>query len=250
MNEDSDEEFNTWDDWRLIPTSRPVVAPPSQKTNYVDIPGANGSLDLSTALTGIPVFENRSGSFEFALPDADKDWAGMYSYIANFLHGRRLKMVLEDDPAYYYVGRFSISDWTSDENYTSVSIDYELEPLKNDIYNNADEWLWNPFDFINQVTRDIENINITSTNKTITINDPTSYPSIPTIVVNSMTSSTMTVAFDGEFYSGTYDLNVGENIIPQIIIYKKVLKKTTTNYNVLTFTGTGNVSVKYKGRSL
>ena len=43
---------NTWDDWHLIPKSRPLVNPPSVKTNVVDIPGGDGALDLSTALSG------------------------------------------------------------------------------------------------------------------------------------------------------------------------------------------------------
>ena len=36
---------NTWDDWYLIPSSRPVVNPPKPKTKYIDIPGADGHLD-------------------------------------------------------------------------------------------------------------------------------------------------------------------------------------------------------------
>ena len=56
---------NTWDDWHLIPSTRPLVNPPSRKKNTVDIPGADGSLDLSNVVSGHPVYENRSGSFEF-----------------------------------------------------------------------------------------------------------------------------------------------------------------------------------------
>ena len=56
---------NTWDDWKLVPSNRPVIDPPTQKTNYIDIPGADGSLDISTALTGYPVYNDRVGSIEF-----------------------------------------------------------------------------------------------------------------------------------------------------------------------------------------
>ena len=37
-----DNEKNTWDDWHLIPSSRPLVAPPSIKSNYVDVAGVDG----------------------------------------------------------------------------------------------------------------------------------------------------------------------------------------------------------------
>lgn len=55
---------NTWDDWHIVPSSRPVIKPPTKKTNYLDIPGADGNLDLSEALTGYPVYNNREGSIE------------------------------------------------------------------------------------------------------------------------------------------------------------------------------------------
>ena len=41
---------NTWDDWHILAESRPVFAPPEPKTNYIDVPGGNGSLDLSELL--------------------------------------------------------------------------------------------------------------------------------------------------------------------------------------------------------
>ena len=59
------EERNTWDDWHLVPVSRPVINPPAVHTHYIDIPGANGSIDLTDTLTGGPTFGDREGSIEF-----------------------------------------------------------------------------------------------------------------------------------------------------------------------------------------
>lgn len=56
---------NSYDEWRIVPTSRPVINPPAKKKKTLEIPGANGSLDISDSLTGFPVFENRTGSIEF-----------------------------------------------------------------------------------------------------------------------------------------------------------------------------------------
>ena len=58
---------NTWDDWKMIPSSRPVVAPPVEKVVSVDVPGRDGTTYLSNSLTGYPVFKSREGTWEFYL---------------------------------------------------------------------------------------------------------------------------------------------------------------------------------------
>lgn len=92
---------NTWDDWHLIPTSRPVFNPPSVKTNLIEIPGGDGALDLTTALAGRPLYKNRTGSIEFFVENDFRDWAVLYSEIMVYLHGQKMRAVLEDDPSYY-----------------------------------------------------------------------------------------------------------------------------------------------------
>lgn len=133
-------EMNTWDDWQLVPTSRPVFNPPPQKTYTVDIPGAHGTLDLSYVLTGKPLFENRTGSLEFLVvnaynhkelqADSYREWYDAYSVIANYLHGQTMTAVLEDEPDCYYEGRFTVNSWKSDKNYSTITIDYDLYPFK------------------------------------------------------------------------------------------------------------------------
>lgn len=58
-------ERNTWDNWYLVPTSRPLVNPPQVKTHYVNVPGRNGALDLTEAIAGRAVYGNRTGNWEF-----------------------------------------------------------------------------------------------------------------------------------------------------------------------------------------
>ena len=43
--------MNTWDIWHMAPKSRPFVSPPQVKTEYVDVPGADGALDYTEVLT-------------------------------------------------------------------------------------------------------------------------------------------------------------------------------------------------------
>ena len=121
---------NSWDDWHLVPKSRLLFAPPAVKTKYVDLPGANGSIDLTDTLTGSPAYENRQGTFEFYVINGYGNWAERYSEIMSYLHGRRMRAVLEDDPDYYYIGRFSVDGWGSEETWSTITISYNVEPYK------------------------------------------------------------------------------------------------------------------------
>lgn len=121
---------NCYSDWFLIPDGRPVVAPPKPKFQFEDIPGANGSLDLSDSLTGYVPFEDRTGSWEFYVENDHGTWIGRYSEIMRYLHGKRLKVTLEDDPDYYYIGRLSVNEWKSDPGFSKITIDYQLDPFK------------------------------------------------------------------------------------------------------------------------
>lgn len=140
-------EKNTWDDWHLIPSSRPVISPPSVRKSAVTIPGAHGSLDTTTLLTGYPLFENRSGSLEFYVDQGYWDWTTAYMTIMSYLHGRVRKMILEDDPSWYYEGRFSVNQWKSNKDFSTITINYDLYPFKRYVYSTDDDWEWDPFNF-------------------------------------------------------------------------------------------------------
>lgn len=128
---------NTWTDWHLVPTSRPVIDPPPVKTRYVEIPGADGVIDLTDSLTGKPAYNNREGSIEFYVLNqydlegpATYNWSDVYSEIMTYLHGKRMTMILEDDPGYYYEGRFSVNSWKTDQTRSTITIDYNVDPKK------------------------------------------------------------------------------------------------------------------------
>lgn len=128
---------NTWDDWHLVPSSRPVINPPAQKTKTLDIPGADGLIDLSTSLTGYPVYQNRTGSIEFLVMNDYNPWGATYdawnetySDISDYLHGQTMRMILDDDDKYYYEGRFAVNSWKSDSNWSKITIDYDVGPYK------------------------------------------------------------------------------------------------------------------------
>ena len=145
---------NTWDDWHLIPSSRPHIAPPQPKISTVEVPGRNGTVDLTETLTGTPTYEDRSGSFQFIVANDYWDWTVAYSTIMEYLHGQKMRIVLEDDPGFYYEGRFSVNQWASGKTNSSITIDYVIYPYKHSLYDYSSEnWEWDTFNFDTDILR-------------------------------------------------------------------------------------------------
>ena len=143
---------NTWTDWHLIPATRPTPAMPGFNTKYVEIPGRDGTIDLSECLVKRPVYGDRSGSFQFYVDHEHynpiETWVSVYHDIAAFLHGKHMKMCLSDDPLWYYEGRFSLNEFSPDAAFSSITINYQVQPFKYKIYTSGDtDILWDPFNF-------------------------------------------------------------------------------------------------------
>lgn len=224
---------NTWDDWHLIPTSRPVFNPPSVKTNLIEIPGGDGALDLTTALAGRPLYKNRTGSIEFYVDNDFRDWTVLYSEIMVYLHGQKMRAVLEDDPSYYYEGRFAINAWKSNKERSSLVIDYDVNPYKKDILGTDEEWIWDTFNFETGIIRYYKDLPVSGSLSVTVIVDM--MPVSPTITTSA---AGMTVTFDGE----TYNLAKGVNHVPEIVLPQ--------GSNVLVFTGSGTVTIGQTGGRL
>lgn len=124
--------YDTWDNWHLIPSSRPIVAEATPKLNYVEIPGSNKSLDLTEYLTGIPTYSERKGSFEFYVMDDGTTWAERRKLFANYFNGRKMMMIMTDEPDRYYRGRFYFKGWQSDASggRPKITIEYQIDPYR------------------------------------------------------------------------------------------------------------------------
>lgn len=220
---------NTWDDWHLVPTSRPLVSPPNVNTSYVTIPGSSGSLDLTEALTGYPTYSNRSGSWEFLVMNGYGEWYARYSDIMAYLHGKKLRVILDDDPNYYYEGRFSVASWTSPKDWSRITINYNVGPYKIEVHGIDENWLWDPFNFETDMVHAYKDISISGSVDVSVYNDIMRVR--PTIVCSDAMSVT--------FHEKTYQLAVGENSIREIVF--------SEGENVLTFNGSGTVTIQMHG---
>ena len=155
---DMDNAVNTLKDWFLVPLGRPVINPPQQKRSTINIPGANGELDISNSLTHYPVFENRTGQLQFAVLNdvPQNDWLTIYTKIMKFLQGNEVKMFLEDDIKFFYEGQVWVDTWDSrnDGTWSEVTLGYDLQPYRRAILNSIGDWLWDPFNFETDVITD------------------------------------------------------------------------------------------------
>lgn len=121
-------EFHSWDDFSLI-LSQKMIGTPSPKTESIDIPGGDGVLDL-TEVFGEVKYNNRNLSFDFSTKVPQAEFLDLFSRVQNALHGQKMRIVLDDDPAWYYTGRISVSEWKAEKNIGKLTIDCDCEPYK------------------------------------------------------------------------------------------------------------------------
>lgn len=218
---------NTWDDWHLIPASRPLFNPPAVKTNLIEIPGGDGSLDLTRSLAGRATYKNRIGSWNFYVENGFREWADLYSEIMLYLHGQQMRAILEDDPNYYYEGLFSVNSWKSDAQRSTIVIDYNVHPYKRFVRSIDEEWLWDPFNFETDLIPNYTNIPINGSYNVAIIGG--AMPTIPIIIASA---AGMSVVFNDQEYT----LTKGFNDIHEIVIQN--------GENLLVFKGVGTVTIQ------
>ena len=124
---------HTYWDWGLMLKKAPEVSPPEPKTHYVDIPGANGAMDLTEMLTGKVQYKNRTIRMEFVTTAGREEWSVVYSDILNALHGQLLEITLDDDPMHCYTGRVIVGNPTRNGNIVTITMTAEVEPYKKTI---------------------------------------------------------------------------------------------------------------------
>ena len=214
--------------------------PPEVKTNYVDIPGADGHIDLSEALSGEPLYKNRSGSTTFYVMNGYKPWEHIYSEIMNYLHGQKMQVYLEDDPFYYYEGRFSVNTWRSEKSRSEIVIDYNIAPYKLYRFSSAEKWLWDPFDFLSGIVREYDNLAVDGTYVLTVVGGRKSV--IPNFIVTLENTDNPILLTWPKNPDVVFSLYNGTNKLPDLKILDEIVE--------LTFKGKGTVSVDYRGGSL
>jgi len=120
--------YHSFNDLRLILATK-TIGTPSPKTETIDIPGGDGVLDV-TEYFGDVKYENRPLSYEFSSMVPRSEFPSIFSDVQNALHGRKLPIIDDEDPEWFYKGRISVSEWKAEKNIGKLTIDCDCEPYK------------------------------------------------------------------------------------------------------------------------
>lgn len=227
---------HSFNDWSLLLNERPKISPPEPKTDYVDIPGGDGSLDFTESLFGDVKYKTRILEFTFITLKARKQWTELYSDILDYLHGQRMKIIFDEDPDFYYIGRVSVNEWKSSKAYSTIVINAEVDPYKYEQYSSMEDWEWDSFNFETGIIRDYKDLRVDGSLSVVI--DGRRKNVIPEFIVSSDDKYGMQVEFEGK----TYKLPDGTMRVLNISIKE--------GSNTLTFTGNGTVSIDYRGGRL
>lgn len=138
---------NSWTDYNMVSAEGIVLPPaPEQKRSTIDIKTGNGVLDVSTLLTGYPIFQNRSGDLKFYILEPweavqyKSPWStnnynlpsasSVYESLLADWHTKTGTMIFEDDPDWYYKGVFTVTGFDTNALRRAVTVHYEVEPYK------------------------------------------------------------------------------------------------------------------------
>lgn len=230
------DDIHTYTKWglRLLQIT---IGPPEPKSMLVNIEGGDGVLDLSAALTGDIAYNTRNLELSFDAPNCDYyKWPGLVSEIMDELHGRRKKIVLDNDPGYYYDGLVTVDNKKTNAVFAEITIIAQCQPYKMERFSSLEDWEWDSFNFETGIIREYKEIRVDGS-LTFTI-EGRRKTVVPAFTVISDDGSGLQVRFNGT----TYDLPDGTSRVLNIVI-----KNGTNN---LYFTGNGTVSIDYRGGRL
>lgn len=186
---------------------------PDLQTNLVYLPGRSGALDLSTALTGEPVYNSRQ--LTVVLENSDGDRAYREQLIRGIiaeLDGLQKPIWLPDDPDHYLQGRVRVVRNYNDLAHAAVTVTATCDP-----------WLFNNVETAYTLTATNEAQNATLVNlgrKGV----------VPVVEVTGSVSIT--------FNTNTWTLAAGTYQLPDFVL--------SPGEHKLTYSGAGTIQVTYR----
>ena len=219
-------------DFGLILLDGYHIATPQVKKQVVNIPGIDGAIDLTEALTGHVPYGNRLLELEFKyLSDSGKEYHIVQSEVMNFCHGKEVKVIFDNDSKFYWIGRASVES-SKERGYQTILIEVDVKPHKYNIYSSVEDWLWDPFDFLVDYANELKDLIVTG--------------SLETTVIGSIVPTNPIITSDEDmeilFEAVTYPIKKGT-----FTYYSIDLKD---GENKLLFKGNGVVTIDVRGGSL
>ena len=203
--------------FRLVMTDRKIGLPEVKKIT-VSVPGRDGDLDFTEVLDGHVHYGNRVIELTFTTfePMSHMTWAELLREFAAYVHGRRMSIIFDDDPDYYYTGRAEISQYQLDKASTcqELTVSFDCEPYKL----RAEESV-----YLYELSTVETTISINSGRKSV----------VPTIVVGTDS----VISWQGS----EYPVSAGTNVIDDI-----VFEYGANELTARTVSGTGTIAIRFQ----
>lgn len=211
--------FGTYDtaDTGLLTLTGWEFSPAVPQTNYVGIPGRNGSLDLSFALTdGVPVFDSRTLTATFETSEGTRlERDARFKQMVNWLNGWSMQIWLPDDDSHYITGRVSVAVEYNDVAHGAVTVTAVCDP-----------WRYSSEETTVTLTAG-------ETAQTATLTNVGRAQLAPTLTITGDDASVLLTY--GEY---SWALGAGVYVLPDLILLQ--------GDNALTYSGTGTVQLTYR----
>lgn len=101
--------------------------PAEPKLNLIDIPGADGSVDMSELPGGRLVYKDRTLTWTYALYPGE-NWDAKHRQVSNALNGKRCRITLDSNPDYYYDGRVAVKKYNKDKLLRQITVEAICNP--------------------------------------------------------------------------------------------------------------------------
>lgn len=233
--------YHTLRDFGLAMANNNPVGDVQQETFYVDVPGADGYLDYSEALTGRPIFKERPIEMKLAGKRGISSWQAFISKLRVLFHGKKVRVVFDDFPGYYWEGRAEIKEYDRARHIgTFVFAIPKADPYAYSLNDNSNpDWLWDPFDFEISIIEEPLTFVLTSAEDTTKCTiQHSAAPFAVFIDVESVGGAGLFMELDGD----SYVLGAGRNQFSELIVDDKDIE--------LKFRGVGKFTVTYRRRTL
>lgn len=230
--------IHSYDKFGLLRSARPVISDPEVKTHIIDNPGSDGEIDLTTSLTGVPQYKNRTITESYIVIGNKKQREQLPSRLYSHFDGSREFIILDNDPGYMWVGRSMVKgvDKTN-ETHMKLNIVSNVEPFKYERFSSVQDWEWDCLNFETGIIRDYRELYVNGELDVEIIG--TKAPVSPKFRLSGVTSDISVEYYDAVLDTETVaNLSKGEDT-SDIIIRDGV--------NVLHFTGNGFVTIEYRG---
>lgn len=201
--------LHSFNDLNLILSGKEMGSPAVKETK-LDIPGADGSLDL-TDFFGEAKYEDVTHKFEFSTIVPHKEFLTLHSTVKNAIHGKKMRIILDDDPLSYYMGRCHVSSFTNDKNIGVVSVECDCEPYKYKLNKTV----------VSRAVNGTEVITLTNGRKR----------AVPEVVIEA--EGSIRIEYQG---SNIWDLGSGSFTLPELELVEGANAVTVTGTGTITFT--------------